>query len=270
MSLFNFQEQELIAFFMVMVRFATLFAVLPFFGDKLVPGPVRVLLALSISVLVFPVLRGSQGAHLNDIAILGRSVGGIVSTTVSEVLLGLLLGFTAKLVFEGIAFGANLIGNLMGYASATSFDPHQESQTEIIAQLQTTIAMLLFITMDGRHLILKASLNSFDLVGIGRLTVNIMMVERITAMTGQIFSFGLQLAAPMAMALFGVNLVFGLISKALPQMNILILSLSVSGLVGLIVMFIGVPGFYALNLGMLENIADWMNGISSVIGNRGL
>ena len=270
MNLFNFGEQELIAFFMVLVRFATLFSVLPFFGDRLIPSPVRVLLALIVSVVVFPILKMSQGAHLSDIATLGRSVSGIVCTTISEVFIGLLLGFTAKLIFEGIAFGANLIGNLMGFASATSYDPHQESQTEIIAQLQTTIAMLLFLTLDGHHLILKASLNSFNLVGIGMLSMNLAMVERLTAMTSQIFSFGLELAAPMAIALFGVNLVFGLISKALPQMNILILSLSVSGLVGLVVMFIGVPGFYSLNVGMFENIADWMNGISTVLGNRSL
>jgi flagellar biosynthesis protein FliR len=265
-SLFNIGEEELLTFFMVLVRFSVLFSVLPFIGDRFIPTPAKILLALMASVVLFPVLIASKQISMGEANIWGRSVSGIVGTVAMEALFGLLLGYTARLLFQSISFGANLVGNFMGFASATLYDPHQESQTEVIAQIQASLAMLLFLVLDGHHLMLRASLDSYRIVGLGKVDFSASAMERLIHMTGQVFAFALQIAAPIAVSLFSVNVIFGVISKAMPQMNVLVLSMAMTALIGLIVLFLSMPGFQNMVENILSRIQDWMTAMMLAVG----
>ncbi len=261
MSLFNFGESELLTFFMVLTRFSVLLSVLPLVGDRHIPAPIKVLFALMISIVLFPILVTSKQINVHDAQIWGNSVAGIVGTVSLEVMLALLLGYTARLLFQGISFGANLVGNFMGFASATLYDPHQETQTEVIAQIQDSIAMLLFLALDGHHLMLRASLDSYRIVGIGKADFSITVMDRLIQMTSQVLGFGLQIAAPVAVSLFSVNVVFGLISKAMPQLNVLVLSMAVTALVGLTVLFLSLPGFQSMVESIFSKTYDWLTAV---------
>ena len=62
-------------------------------------------------------------------------------------MVGLVLGYTARLLFDAISLGSNLAGNFMGFAAASTYDPHQESQTQVVAEIQLAIATLMFLAM---------------------------------------------------------------------------------------------------------------------------
>jgi len=270
-NLFNFGAfgmAEILTFFAVLVRYSILMSVLPFVGDRTVPGPVKILLALAVSLALFPALVYSGKVKPIEAVIWGKTASGIISTIGLEALVGLSLGFTAKLVFDGVAFGANLMGNFMGFASASVYDPHQESQTEVIAQIQTTLAMLLFLALDGHHMMLRASLDSYSIVGIGKAAFSAALAQRVLSFTGEVFHFGLQLAAPVAVSMFVVNVVFGVISKSMPQINILVLSFSVTALVGLIVMFISNAQFSEGAAEILLRVSNWIDGVLLALGGR--
>jgi flagellar biosynthetic protein FliR len=257
-SFFNFNVEEMLSFFAVLVRFSILFAVLPFVGDRVVPAPVKVLLALAVSIALFPALVATGRVKPVEAAFWGSSASGIIGTVALEVMVGLLLGFVAKLIFDGISFGANLVGNFMGFASASVFDPHQESQTEVIAQIQTTVAMLIFLALDGHHLMLRASLDSYRIVGLGRASFGASVGQRLIQMTGETLRFGIQIAAPVAVAIFSVNITFGVLSKAMPQLNIFMLSFAITSIVGFVVMFLSVPEFQG-EVGILYGkMWDWL------------
>lgn len=258
MSLFNFRIEELLSFFGVLVRYSTLFAVLPLVGDRSTPAMIKILFGLVTSIALFPALISSGAIHSSDALVWGQTASGIISTVVLEALFGFVMGYTARLVFDGVSMGANLMGNFMGFASASVYDPHQESQTEVVAQIQTTLAMLIFLALDGHHLMLKASLDSYRMVGMGRAGLNAALSYRLVQMSTEVFKFGVQLAAPVAVALFSVNVVFGVLAKSMPQLNILVLSFSVSALVGFIVMFLGAPGFVEQTGDLVTKIQTWM------------
>ncbi len=269
MTLFNFSDVEMLSFFMVLVRWSVLFSVLPFLGDRFIPAPVKILLPFSISIALFPALILNKQIDLRETRIWGATVSGIISTLAVEVFFSLLLGYTAKLIFQAILFGTHLVGNFMGFASATFYDPHQESQTEIVSQLQVTIAMLIFFALDGHHLMLRASLDSYRIVGIGKACWSLNVMQRLISMSSDVFSISLQIAAPISVASFSVNSVFGIISKAMPQMNILSLSLSITALVGLFVLFLSLSEFHDFVQILFSRMGDWMLEIMKLLKDRG-
>jgi flagellar biosynthetic protein FliR len=271
LNIFNFtqvSQYELLTFFAVLVRYSVLVAVMPFVGDRMVPMQVKVLLALVLTVALFPALCAQGEVQPYDAAVWGATTGGIAGTIAGEVLVGLVLGFTAKLLFESVSFGANLVGNFMGFASASTYDPHQESQSQVVAQIQVAIAMLIFLALDGHHLMLRASLDSYRLVGLGKATFGGIASQRMIELTGQVIRFGVQLAAPVAVSMFAVNVAFGVLAKAMPQLNVLVLSFAVTSLVGLAVMLMSVPEFQGAVGAVLGRVGDWMDGMAAALGGH--
>jgi flagellar biosynthetic protein FliR len=271
LNIFDFSQitqEEVLTFFAVLMRFSVLIAVMPFVGDRMVPLPVKILLALVVTFALFPTLVVQGHIKPGEALVWGATTGGIAGTIACEVLCGLLLGFTARLLFESVAFGANLAGAYMGFAAASIYDPHQESQSQVVAQIQISIAMLIFLALDGHHLMLRASLESYQIVGLGKAAFGSIASARLIDLTSQVIRFGIQLSAPVGLSLFAVNVAFGVIAKAMPQLNILVLSFAVTGLVGLAVMLMCVPEFQGAVGAVLSRMGDWMEAMAAALGGK--
>jgi flagellar biosynthetic protein FliR len=272
-SLFNFNQEELLTFFAILVRYGTLFSVLPFVGDKFVPMPVKILLSLTVSISLMPSLIARGLINPGLAAVWGATLSGIVGTVAAEVMFALVMGYVARLAFEAISFGGNLVGTFMGFAMASTYDPQQESQTQVVAEIHVVLATLLFLVLDGHHLMLRASVDSYRIFGLGGMVLgkaapvlnfgfNAALSERLIAITGQVLRFAIQMSAPVAVALFAVNVAFGVVSRAMPQMNILILSIGVSAMIGLFVLFLSLGEFQGLAGELFGRMGDWMEGIA--------
>ncbi len=260
MSLFNFNLAEVLSFFAVLVRFTTLFAVLPITGDRMVLQPLKLLLGMAVTLLLFPSLVRSHAIEVRAAWLWSSTVTGLVGTLLSEVLFALLLGWIAKLLFEGIAMSGHLVGTYMGFAQASSYDPHQETQTQIVAQLQSALAMLLFLALEGHHLMLQAALGSYQVLGLGQLQgVSAPIAHQLIAHCGEVLVMAVQLSAPVGVSLFAVNALFGMIGKAIPQLNILAISLTITVLVGLWVMLMTLGESAGIMAFWFEKIIDWLN-----------
>lgn len=275
MSLFNFNQAELLTFFAVLVRYSVLFSVLPLIGDHYVPSPVKILLSLAVSVALFPGLIASGVVHPADAAVWGDSLGGILGAIGTEVIFALVLGYTAKLAFEAIHFGGNLVGNFMGFGIASTYDPNMQSQTQVVAEIQAAIGFLLFLAIDGHHLMIRAALESYRIVGVGggiggvtfSSLVNGAVVQRMAGFTGDVIRLGIEISAPIAIVLFALNVVFGILAKALPQLNILILSVTISAFVGLIMLFLTMPEFEGAASAIYGRMGDSMGTIANAIAH---
>jgi flagellar biosynthetic protein FliR len=241
-------------------------AILPILGDRFVPMLVKVLLSLSISIALFPALIARGEVKPYEAHIWGASTGSLAAVMGFEALFALVIGYVGKMVFEAISFGGNLIGSFMGFSMASTYDPHQESQTQVIAEIQLAISILTFLALDGHHLMLRAALESYRIVGVGGMGLlanqgfNGAFSQKLIELSGEVIKLGVQLGAPVALALFGVNIVFGVMAKALPQLNILVLSFATSALVGLVVMFLSVPEFQETAGNIVGRAGMWMQG----------
>ncbi len=259
MPIFQLNEEELLTFFAVLVRISVLVAFLPITGDRMVPGPVKILLSVAVSLVLYPVLVKTGQILPGTASRWAATPAGILMTVGTEAALGLVLGFISKLAFDVVQFAGNLAGTFMGFASASIYDPHQETQTQVVAELQMALAVLIFLAIDGHHLILGAALGSYGVVGLGKATFSGSLGPQIIALTGGVLKYGIQLSAPVAVSLFAVNIVFGVMAKAMPQINILVLSFAVTAMVGLVVMFLSMPQFQGAIAGLSSRQPEWIN-----------
>ena len=267
MNLFQFSPEEMMTFFAVLVRYSILFALLPVVGDKSVPSTVKILLALATTICLYPALVKSGVVRPGDAMVWSATAGGIIRTVVSEAFVGLLLGYVSKFAFEAITMGGNYMGAQMGFAMATVYDPQQESHTVVIAEIHYALAMLAFLALDGHIMILKTALQSYDLVGIGSGTFGELASTRLIELGGSLIRFAIQISAPIAIVMFLVNIVFGVFSRAMPQMNVLVLSFAVTTALGLVVMFMTLPEFMTVSVNLIGKTEDWMQGMLAALAS---
>lgn len=255
-------ENEILTFFAVLVRYSVLIALIPILGEKAVPALVKILLALSISVALYPALVTRGWIRPSDAAQWGTTVGGLVRVFGLEVMVGLILGFISRLVFDAVSMAGDIAGTAMGLASANLYDPQQDSQSQLLSRIQGTLALMLFLALDGHHLVLRAVLTSYRWIGLGELHFDGNMAQGWLRYTGQLFRMALQLAAPIAIVLFVVNIFYAVMAKAIPQLNILVLSMSISGMLGLFVLLLSMPGFFDATRDWFSQMGDdlvqWM------------
>ncbi|MCM2277225.1 MAG: flagellar biosynthetic protein FliR [Oligoflexia bacterium] len=269
MSLFNFNQEEALTFFAVLVRYSVLLSILPFVGDRFVPGAVKILLSLAVTFALFPALVNGGQVRPGEAQLWGATAGGIVGTITVEAIFALILGFVARMAFDAVTLGGNLMGNFMGFAMASTYDPAQGTQTQVVAEIQMALATLLFLAIDGHHIMLRGALSSYQVVGVGGMGLGNglhgAVGARLLELSGAVVRTGVQLAAPVALAIFGINVVFGVMSKAMPQLNILILSMAVSAVVGLAVMFLSLGEFQAVVADLFAKVGEWMDAIMLAI-----
>lgn len=267
-DLFQYSPEEFFTFFAVLIRVSVMLAVLPIFGDKVIPAPVKVLLSLAVTFVIFPGLVKQGFIRPGDAAIWAATTWGIVLTIGQEVLVGLTLGYTAKLVFDAIQIGSNLISNMMGFAMASVYDPHHETQTTVVAEIQVAIAMLAFLALDGHHLLLHGALDSYRFCGIGEAGLNSVVQARLIELTGTVLKFGIQLGAPITLVMFAVNVAFGVFSKTMPQMNVLVISLGISAFAGIVVLMLTTGEFQTVASNVMGRTEDWMQGMLIAMAAR--
>ncbi len=233
--------EELLSFFMVLMRIGTLLVLLPIFGDKVVPPTVKVILSLTFSAVLFPILKANGVIHLEDAREWSQTTGRLLMTLATEVLVGLAVGFASQLVFHAIQIGGDFMAQFMGLSMASVYDPHMEGHTMVLGQMLSAFAILTFLSVDGHHLLFRAMVETFNLVPQGHLVINAAFKDSMTHMVGNTMLFGIQLSAPMAMCMLLVNIVYGIMGKALPQLNILTLSMASSVFIGGVVLLITYP-----------------------------
>jgi flagellar biosynthetic protein FliR len=236
----GFSEIEVLQFFASLTRVTALFLLLPIFGDQTVPPMVRIFLAFTINLVVYPIAVASNG---NQVAAAMSSEMGLFFLVMKETMLGLVMGFTAKMFFDGLAFAFAHIGTQMGFNMATIYDQQSETSVPVVSQLIMIFAMLLFLAVDGHHMFIKSLVQSYEVVPLGGFVLTKEIAAHVLETSSQVFWIAVKLSAPMALVLFLVNCAFGIISKAVPQINVLVVSFTVNILVGFLVISITMPVF---------------------------
>src|SRR5689334_8186025 len=100
MAFETWTTNKLLSFFMVLMRISTMIMLLPIFGDKSVPGTVKIILSLTFSAVLYPILKANGVVHVQDVPEWSSSTGKLLMTLVTEILTGLAVGFASQLVFH--------------------------------------------------------------------------------------------------------------------------------------------------------------------------
>jgi flagellar biosynthetic protein FliR len=212
---------------LVFLRAGGFLNVLPIFSGAGVPVQLRVALSAALGLLLAPNLAVAplEASHL----------GGFISLCVQELLAGLSLGFVARMVFYAADFAGRLIANETGLGMASLFDPLNQTSTQVPAVFLFWLALMLMLTLDLHHWLLLAFQQSYLVLPPGGGRMNASLLGAVIEHTGGIFVVGLKMAAPMIAVSFIVVLVFAILGRAVPQMNVFSESFALRIVSGLLV-----------------------------------
>lgn len=208
-------------FLVVVARVAGFISAIPVFSSAQTPTRVKTGLVFAVSLTLFPVMS----AKLPDITF---TTGAFVFFIAAELLLGVLLGLVARLIFTAVEFGATVIGFQMGFAAANVFDPQNERQVALISQFQNVFSILIFLAINGHHLFFQTAVQSYELLPPGQLDLSGDAVPYLMELASHMFSLGVQFSAPVLAVLLLSGLILGILARVFPQLNVFLLSFPVN------------------------------------------
>jgi flagellar biosynthetic protein FliR len=155
-----------------------------------------------------------------SVAAAPRTAAALVLAIAGEVFLGLALGFVASLVVVAARSAGELIGFAGGLSLAGAYDPAQGQQSTALGQFMDVTVTLLFMAVNGHHVVLRAIAASFAWVAPGQALAAPVVAGGLAALGGKLLRSGLELAAPVLAILFAVNVLLALLARVAPQMNV--------------------------------------------------
>ena len=222
----------LAAFFLPFCRILALFSAAPVLSVRAVPARARIGLSLLLAAAMAPSIVVPRDLELVSLATLGLIA--------QEVVVGLAIGFVARLAFAAFDLAGEVIGLQMGLSFAGFFDP-QGGQGTAVGSFMNTTATLLFVAMNGPLMLVAATLRSFTSLPVGHAPFAIAERFDPIALGAEVFALGLLIAVPfLAMILF-VNLLLGVMSRVAPQLSLFSIGFPVTILVGMVLLATGLP-----------------------------
>jgi flagellar biosynthesis protein FliR len=207
----------------VALRIGGLLIFAPFLGDRAIPNRIKAGLLIVLTALLVPVMPVQP--VLTGPVDWARMV-------LSEGLVGLLMALSLSAVFEGMQFAGQLSGIQLGLSLATLFDPQSEADSPALSVFYNLITLLFFLQLDIHHWVLRALSRSFDYLPVGSLVATPLVSRELVRVVGSLFVLGIQIAAPVLLATMMIDLVLGFLSKASPQLPVLLFGIPVKNLTG--------------------------------------
>jgi len=214
-------------------RILGLLAAAPLFGNAAVPATVKVGLGALLAMIIAPGVPALPAVN-------PMSLPGLLILT-QEMLVGLAMGFSIRIVFSAIEMAGEISSLTMGLGFASFFDPQTKGRSSAISQFLVMLATLMFLTVNGHLVLLAALAESFVSLPISASPISGGGFQQLAAWGGEIFRSGLQIALPVIAALLLTNVALGILTRAAPQLNIFGIGFPVTLGVGLLVIGMVLP-----------------------------
>ncbi len=233
-------------FLLVFVRIIGVIAVSPFFGHRVVISQVKVGFGLLLSVVLFASMPVQIEPEPNLLPFL--------ILVAKELILGMLFGYTSRLVFFAVQFAGEIIGIDIGFGIVNIIDPMSAEQISVIGTFKNLIAIVTFLAIDGHHVLLNALTMSFQMLPLGGIYLTPGLGEGIIDLTAGVFVMAVQMAAPVITVLFLTSLALGIIARTVPQMNVFIVGFPLKIGVGVMMLMLSLPLFQVVLIKLFARI----------------
>ncbi|MDZ4724412.1 MAG: flagellar biosynthetic protein FliR [candidate division Zixibacteria bacterium] len=232
----NFGAEKLQLFLLIILRISGLFFFAPVIGDKTLPMALKVGLAILLSGILVSTMGGTELPSV-------LSTVDLAALAFREILVGALIGFFFMLLFLGVQAGGSIVGYQIGLSIANVIDPSTESEQSIIGQFWFILAVLIFLCINGHHLIIQAFVDSYQVMPAGQASMGSGAGELMISYTAYVFVIALKLASPALVTLFLTDIALATVSKMMPTMNVFIVGFAVKIGAGIAVLGLSLPVF---------------------------
>ncbi|WP_413794581.1 MULTISPECIES: flagellar biosynthetic protein FliR [unclassified Pseudomonas] len=217
------------SFILPLFRVTAVLMSMPVFGTTLLPRRVRLYFALAITVVIAPGLPPMPPVNALDLSAL--------MLVAEQILIGALMGFSLQLFFQAFVVAGQIISIQMGMAFASMVDPTNGVNTAVIGQFLTMLVTLLFLAMNGHLVVFEVLTESFTTLPVGSAFL-VNHFWEIAGKLGWVLGAAMALVLPAITALLVVNIAFGVMTRAAPQLNIFSIGFPLTLVLGMVIFWV--------------------------------
>ncbi|MGV8983655.1 fused FliR family export protein/FlhB family type III secretion system protein [Clostridium sp.] len=247
-----------LGFIMVILRISAFFMSVPIFFPKGTPPTAKVGFCVVFTFLILP------GVNYESVSLITSNVA-LIKFSLNEVITGLMLGYITKFCF----FSAQMAGQLMdfqvGFSMMSIFDPVSNENVTLLGRLLYWVSMVMFFVVDGHHMLIRAVIDSFNSVKLGKFILSQASAMMMVKIFVEFFTLAIKIAIPIVLIIIITDLCLGLISRTVPQLNVMILGMPIKILVGLSCFALVLPAVLKLIVSSFYTIPDIIKAFYKVI-----
>lgn len=224
----TFTIQNFEFFLLILVRITGFIYTAPFFSLKNVPVRVKAGLSIFMAVILFYTIPSETIEY--------DGVIGYAMIIVEEAIIGVLMGFFANIAFYILSFAGQIIDMEIGFSMVNELDPITMIQTTITSNLYGYLVLLIMVITNLHHYFLKAIIDSFQVISIGKAVFNPEMYQLMIRFITDYFIIGFRIVLPIFASILVVNTILAILAKVAPQMNMFVIGMQLKIMVGLFVL----------------------------------
>src|SRR5947209_17331586 len=219
------------AFILMFARIGTMIMLLPGLGEMSVPARVRLTVALLLTFVLFPLHRAGYAIDL-------RSPGPVIIALGQELLIGVVLGMTARLTISALQVAGSVIAQQLGLGFVTAVDPTKGQQGIILGNFLTLLGITMIFATDLHHLVIAGLHDSYRLFAPGEVPVVNDVTQLVIRTTADAFRIGIQLSGPFLVFGLVFNIALGVPSRLMPQMQVYFVAVPLSIMIGYLILLV--------------------------------
>jgi flagellar biosynthetic protein FliR len=213
-------------FLLMFARLGTMAMLMPGLGERGIPTRVRLVIALVLTLVLMPIYRNTYTV------VLDAGFAPLLGVLIQEVLIGAVLGLTARLALSALLVAGTVIAYQLGLGFSMAVDPTQDQQSVMVSNFLAILGVALIFATDMHHLAIGALDESYNLFKPGTVLPSGDVAELMISTVSGAFRVGIQLAAPFLV--FGIlfNVGLGVLARLMPQLQVFFLGLPASIMIG--------------------------------------
>lgn len=225
---FTISNFELYLF--ILVRITGFIYTAPFFSQKNVPFRVKTGLSIFMAAIIYYTLSIPAPEY--------SGVIGLATILVKEAIAGAIMGLFANIAYFILNFAGQIIDMDLGFSMVSELDPMTNIQTTITANLYSYIVLFMMIITDLHHYFLRAVIDSFQVIGIGKEVFDTGLYHLMVTYITDYFIIGFRIVLPIFASMLIVNTVLGILAKIAPSINMFVVGIQLKLIVGLLILVI--------------------------------
>lgn len=228
-------------FMLVFARVGAMVMLMPGFGESNIPVRIKLGIALLLTLIILPLHRAAYQIDLTSMSSLGVLM-------VHEIVIGIVLGATARVTLSALAVAGSVIAQQLGLGFVTAVDPTQGQQGLLIGNFLTLLGVTLLFATDSHHLVIAALNESYRIFSPGELLPSGDVAALATRAFAAAFKIGMQLSAPFLVFGLVFNIGLGVLARLMPAMQVYFVGVPLSIMVGFLIFAFVLTGMMATYL----------------------
>lgn len=216
------------AFMLTFARVGAMVMLLPGLGETNIPVRVKLSIALLLTLIILPLHRADYHIDMNSMA-------SLLVLMVYEILIGIVLGATARVTLAALQVAGAVIAQQLGLGFVTTIDPTQGQQGVLIGNFLTLLGVTMLFATDSHYLVIAALNDSYSIFSPGEVVPSGDVAELATRAFTAAFKIGMQLAAPFLVFGLVFNIGLGVLARLMPQMQVYFVGVPLSILAGFLI-----------------------------------